>query len=58
MVKTQHASYFKRIRSDDALKFLKSECNSLFLSQGIIHEISYAYIPQKICIVERSIDIL
>lgn len=56
MVKTQYASYFKKIRSDNALEFLKSECNSFFRSQGTTHETSYVYAPQHNGIVEGSIN--
>ncbi|KAL2226638.1 UNVERIFIED_CONTAM: Retrovirus-related Pol polyprotein from transposon RE1 [Sesamum indicum] len=54
MVKTQFHTSVKCIRSDNGFEFNNSQCQSLFLSYGIINQTSCSYTPQQNGVVERK----
>ena len=54
LIKTQFSATVKAVRSDNGLKFLNSQCHTLFSSLGIIHQTTCVHTPQQNGIAERK----
>lgn len=54
LVMTQFGKTVKKMRSDNGTEFVTSECDTLFKSDGIIHQKSCVYTPQQNGVVERK----
>ncbi|KAL0395161.1 UNVERIFIED_CONTAM: Retrovirus-related Pol polyprotein from transposon RE2 [Sesamum latifolium] len=54
MVNTQFTCKVKTIRTDNGAEFLSSQCQTLFLDHGILHQRSCSYTPQQNGIAEHK----
>ncbi|KAL0398049.1 UNVERIFIED_CONTAM: Retrovirus-related Pol polyprotein from transposon RE1 [Sesamum calycinum] len=54
MILTQFDKMIKVVRTDNGLEFLSEQCQSFFLTKGVIHHKTCPYSPQQNGVVERK----